>query len=427
MADSADSGLAPSPYRALSHAGFRWYLLSMVAAALASEVQSVAVGWQIYQLTGDPLSLGLIGLAGAVPFLSTVLFAGHFADIYDRRWICLLALGALLVCTSTLMVLSATGIVATHHWLIYGVVMAASLARSVLTPARGALVSEVVPREWFEAATRMRTACFQLGQVFGRSGSGFIYAAGIALGSGAAFSYAVSGGLLLVALAGMIALRHQPAPREVAAAPVLTSLAGGLRHVTGQRVLFGAMLLDFIGVLFGDAIVLLPIFADKVLAMGPEGLGILRAAPAAGALAMAVLLTHLPPFRHAGRALLLGMAGFGLSMVGFGLSTSFWLSLALLTFSGAMDYISVMVRSTLVQVLTPRNLLGRVTAVQHIFIGAGNEIGAFESGLAARLMGLVPSVVFGGLVTLGVVGAVARWNPELRRLGALRGDEAKSA
>ena len=410
----------PSPYQALRVPAFRWYLTSTIAASLASEVQSVAVAWQIYQITGDPLSLGLIGLAGAVPFLSTVLFAGHLADIHDRRLVSILAVLALLVCTVTLAACSYTGIAAAHHWTIYAVIMAASLARSFLTPARGALVSEVVVPELFEAATRMRTACFQLGQVCGRSASGFIYAGGVALGLGAAFSYAISAVLMLVSLLALLALVHQPTPRHPDREPVLASLRSGVRHVVGHRLLFGAMVLDFVGVLFGDAIILLPIFAEEVLKVGPEGLGILRAAPAAGAVVMAILITHLPPFRHAGRAMLLAVAAFGASMIGFGLSTSFLLSLVLLTVSGAMDYISVVVRGTLVQVLTPRHLLGRVTSVQHIFIGAGNEIGAFESGLAARLLGLVPSVVFGGVMTLGTVAAMARWNPEFRRLGDLR-------
>ena len=377
-------------------------------------------------MTGDPLALGLIGLAGALPFLSTVLFAGHLADIHDRRHISLAAIALLLLSTLLLMTLSATGAVVEHRWTIYGVVMLASLARSVLTPARGALVAEIVAPEQFEAATRMRSACFQLSQVCGRSGSGFIYAGGIALGLGAAFSYGMSALLLLVSLGAMLRLHHRHIPREHPG-PVLASLGGGIRHVTGQPVLFGAMLLDFIGVLFGDAIALLPIFAADVLAVGPQGLGILRAAPAAGALATAVVIAHMPPMQRAGRTLLCAMAGFGLTMIGFGLSTSFWLSLGLLALSGAFDYISVVVRSTLVQVLTPRHLLGRVTAVQHIFIGAGNEIGAFESGLAARVMGLVPSVVFGGLVTVGTAGAVARWNRGLRQLGALRQPETKNA
>lgn len=409
-----------SPYHALRIPAFRWYIVSTLAASFASEIQSVAVGWQIYQLTNDPLALGLIGLAGAVPFLTTVLFAGHVADIANRKVIAGLALVATALCSLFLMTVSYHGLVVEHQWLIYAAIMGASLARSFLTPARGALVAEIVPESLFEASTRMRTACFQLGQVVGRSGSGFIYAAGLSLGFGAAFSYAVSGGLLLLALVALLMMAHTPAPRHQDPEPVLASLGSGLRQVTGQPILLGAMVLDFVGVLFGDAIALLPIFAHEVLAVGPEGLGILRAMPAVGAVAMAILLTNLPPFRHAGRALLCGMAGFGLSMIGFGLSTSFALSLVLLAISGAMDYISVVVRGTLVQVLTPRHLLGRVTAVQHIFIGAGNEIGSFESGAAARLMGLVPSVVFGGVVTLGVVGGVAKWCPSLRKLGSLR-------
>jgi hypothetical protein len=220
-----------------------------------------------------------------------------------------------------------------------------------------------------------------------------------------------------VALAGV---RHTPAPLPATAGSVAESLATGVRFVRGQPVLLGALTLDLFSVFFGGATALLPVFAADVLHVGPQGLGLLRAAPSAGAVVMSLALAHRPPIRRAGRALLVAVALFGLSMIGFGLSRSFTLSLALLAFSGMVDMVSVVIRSTLLQLLTPEHLLGRVSSVNQIFIGSSNEIGAFESGVAARLLGTVPSVVFGGSVTLLVVAVTAWRVPQLRKLREIR-------
>ncbi len=403
---------------ALRLPAYRWYLAALVASMLANELQTVAVGWQLYEATHDPLSLGLIGLAGVVPFVSTVLVAGHVADICDRRRVALVAMSALALCTLALTALSASGVAMAHHWTIYAAVVAAGFARSFLMPARGALAAELVPRPLLEQATRLRSSLFQLAAVAGRSASGFIYAGGVALGWGAAFTYGVAVLLLLAALAGLAAIRRAPPPRATPE-PVLRSLTGGVRYVLRSRILFGAMVLDLLGVLFGDAIILLPIFADQVWRIGPEGLGVLRAAPAAGAVAMALLLARRPPFRHAGRTLLLAVGCFGVAQIGFALAPWFPLAALALAVSGACDFVSVLVRGALLQVLTPPALLGRVTAVQQVFIWSSNELGAFESGVAARLLGLVPSVVVGGAVTLAVTGVVAWRNRALRGLGRI--------
>jgi MFS family permease len=421
-ADSATRPDAPIPERdartsaPLRFPAYRWYLLAMIAALLANEFQTVAIWLQLYESTGDPLSLGLIGLAGLIPFASTVLIAGHVADAYDRRVVTLWALTALIGCTGTLAGLSLAGVVRNHVWIIYGVVAASGIARSFLNPARGALGAELVPPTMLEQGARLRSSVFQLGLGVGRSLSGFIYTLGASLGLVATFSYGVATVLLIAALFATMAIRRPPRMQLPTVEPMLLKLTSGVRFVLGSRILFGAMLLDLLGVLFGDAIILLPFFADRVLHVGPEGLGLLRAAPTAGAVLMALVLARRSTFAHAGRTLLLAVAAFGVAQAGFALSTSFAVSAFFLLCSGALDFISVMVRGALVQVLTPSHLLGRVTAVGQVFIWSSNELGAVEAGAAARLLGLVPSVVVGGLVTVAVTGMTAWLNPALRRL-----------
>lgn len=410
---------AAGAWAPLRIANFRWYLGALVAAMLANEFMTMAVGWQLYEATNDPWALGLVGLAGALPFMSTVLIGGHLADRLDRRWICLWAFAGLILCSVALVLLSSSGIAYSHHWTIYGVVAASAFMRSFLMPARGALCSELVPTELLELATRLRSTIFQLGSVIGRCISGFVYAGGAALGLGAAFTHGVVATLLVAALVMMAAIRRKPPQRTPHDEPMLASLAGGVRFVTGNRVLFGAMLLDLLGVLFGEAIILLPIFADQVFGLGPEGLGLLRAAPAIGAVAMAMLLMGRPPFSRAGRTLLWAVGLFGLSQIGFALSPWFPLAVVFLALGGAMDFISVVVRNSMLQVMTPAHLLGRVTSVQQVFIWSSNELGALESGAAARLLGLVPSVVAGGVATLVVTAGIAWRNVPLRRLGRI--------
>ncbi len=421
-ADSAALPAAPGPEQGaratapLRFPAYRWYLGAMIAALLANEFQTVAIWLQLYESTGDPLSLGLIGLAGLIPFASTVLIAGHVADAYDRRVVTLWALAALIVCTGTLAGLSLAGVVRNHVWIIYAVVAASGIARSFLNPARGALGAELVPPAMLEQGARLRSSVFQLGLGVGRSLSGFIYTLGASLGLVATFSYGVATVLLIASLFATLAIRRPPRVQPQTLEPMLLKLTSGVRFVLGSRLLVGAMLLDLLGVLFGDAIILLPFFADRVLHVGPEGLGLLRAAPTAGAVLMALILARRPPFAHAGRTLLLAVAGFGIAQACFALSTWFALSAFFLLCSGALDFISVMVRGAMVQVLTPSHLLGRVTAVGQVFIWSSNELGAVEAGAAARLLGLVPSVVVGGMVTVVVAGLTSWLNPDLRRL-----------
>ncbi len=405
------------PYASLRIPNFRWFIAGLLTMNLATQLQGVVVAWQVYALTQDPLSLGLIGLAEALPFIGFALPAGHVADRRNRLRVSRAAIAALLVCSVAL--LSYTlypGLLRRDRvWPVYLVIFLSGIARSFLQPARTALSAEVVPRALFPNAVTWRSSTWQLAAVLGPALGGLLYGFGSAT---AAYSADVA--LMLVALFALAQIRHTPAPPPPSNDSVLQSLVSGVRFVRKQPVILGALTLDLFSVLFGGAVALLPIFAAEILHVGPEGLGLLRAAPAAGAVLVSVWLAHRPPLGRAGRTLLLNVALFGVAMIGFGLSRSFFLSLGLLAASGMVDTVSVVVRSTLLQVLTPDHLLGRVSAVNAIFIGSSNEIGAFESGVAAKLLGTVPSVVLGGLATLGVVAVVAVRVPELRRLREIR-------
>ena len=305
-------------------------------------------------------------------------------------------------------------------WPIYVVIFASGIARSFLQPARQALGAELVPRQLYPNAVAWRSSIWQFAAVVGPALGGLLYGFG-----GPAVAYGVDLALVAIALSALATLSrptlHPPAvpSAESSEVSIAESLGVGIRFVRSQPVLLGALTLDLFSVLFGGATALLPIFAADILHVGPEGLGVLRAAPSVGAVLMSLVLAHRPPLRRSGAVLLLNVALFGLAMIGFGLSRHFVLSTVLLAVGGAVDMVSVVIRSTLLQVSTPRALFGRVSSVNQIFIGSSNEIGAFESGVAARLLGTVPSVVFGALVTLLVVGMTAWRVPELRRLGRL--------
>ncbi|MEP7227233.1 MAG: MFS transporter [Gemmatimonadales bacterium] len=405
------------PYAALRIPNFRWFVASLMAMTVATQIQAVVVAWQIYELTHDPLSLGLIGLAEAVPFIGVALFAGHIADRVNRLRISLVALTALFLCSLTLLGFTLSpGIISVGRiWPIYLVIFLSGVARSFLQPARSALGAELVPRELYPNAVTWRSSTWQLAEVVGPAIGGLVYGFGSATAA-----YGTDAAIMAIGVLSLAGMRHSPAPSTLSNESFRESLATGIRFVRGQRVVLGALTLDLFSVLFGGAVALLPVFAAEILHVGPEGLGVLRAAPAVGAVLMSVVLAHLPPLRQAGKALLISVVVFGLSIIGFGLSRDFLLSLALLAVSGMSDTVSVVIRSTLLQVLTPDHLLGRVSSVNAIFIGSSNEIGAFESGAAARLIGTVPSVVLGGLATLVVVAVTAVKVPELRRLKEIR-------
>jgi len=340
------------------------------------------------------------------------LYAGHVADRATRRTIAIGGTFALLLSAVALLLLTITpgAIGASRVWPVYVVVALSATARSFMRPAVFALSAEVLPRELYPNGVAWRSSTWHLAAVAGPAAGGLLYGF-----SGPALAYGAVIAAMTIGLAVLASLAHRTRPAVVDEIPISESLKSGIRFVTGEQVLLAAMTLDLFAVLFGGAVALLPAFA-KLLNTGPEGLGILRAAPAIGSIVTGIVIAHRAPMRRAGFALFTSVAGFGVCIIAFALSREFWLSFALLVCSGVLDNVSVVIRSTLLQTRTPTHLLGRVAAVNQIFIGSSNEIGAFESGLAARLLGVVPSVVFGGCMTLIVVAITAWRAPRLRRL-----------
>lgn len=406
------------PYAPLRLPGFRWFVASVLTMAMGAQIQGVVVAWQMYALTHDPLALGMVGLAEALPFVSLALPAGHVADLHDRRRIALTALVALFGCSLALAALSRFAAhVPAARLGVYAIIVGCGVARSFLLPARNALSAEVVPRPLYASSVAWRTGIWQVAAVSGPAVGGVLYA-----WVGPTTSYLVAASLMAFAF-GAVARVRVVAPRvRTARSNLLSSVREGIVFLLERKLFLGAMTLDLLAVLFGGATALLPIFAEQILHSGPRGLGMLRAAPAIGAVLMSMFLALRPPHRRAGPKFLAAVAIFGVTIVGFALSRSFALSVFLLALGGAADMLSINFRSTMVQVLVPPEMLGRVSSVNQIFIGSSNEIGAFESGVAARLLGTVPSVVLGGVITIAVTLGVAWRIPELRRLDRIEGE-----
>jgi MFS family permease len=398
-------------YAAFRFPNFGRFIVSLLAMTVGAQVQAIVVSWQIYQVTRDPLALGLVGLAEVVPYVSVALLAGHVVDRGDRRRISLWSLTVLLAATVTLFVLALIWPVPRVVWPYYVIIAICGLARSFLQSARSPLVAELVPREVFANAATWRSSTWQLASVVGPALGGLSYAT-----FGARLTFGANIVLAIVALVAMRLIRHVAPARALASASFVESLGESWRYLRGQPVILGALTLDMFAVFFGGATALLPIFADRILHVGPRGLGFLQAAPGAGAVLMAFVIAHRGPFQRAGRTLLTVVTIFGVCMIGFALSRTFLLSFAFLFIGGAADNISAVIRSTLLQILVPQELLGRVSSVNAIFIGSSNELGAFESGVAAKLLGVVPSVMFGGAMTLLIVAIVSWRVPSLRRL-----------
>jgi MFS family permease len=406
----ADGERAPaSP--PLRNRGFLGLLAYRILAILSYQIVAVTVGWHVYELTHDPLALGLVGLAEVIPYFCTAPFAGYLVDHLPRRKLGMAASGGLAL-TATILMGIATGWLPSHGTpLIYMAIALTGMVRAFLTPIYNALFARVLPRTQFARGAGVGSVVFQLGLVIGPALGGLLVGWS---GKGAAYGLAVA--LAIGAALALALLRVTELPAALERAPVFASIHEGLRFVFGHQVLLGALALDMFSVLFGGAVALLPAFIKDILHAGPEALGILRAAPAVGAVLVGVWLSRRPPELNAGRLLLAAVAGFGLCIIGFALSRELWLSAALLLASGLCDGVSVVIRSTILQLATPDEMRGRVSAINGIFIGSSNELGAFESGVAAKLLGLVPSVIFGGCMTLGVVAATAKLAPKLRRL-----------
>jgi MFS family permease len=405
-----------NPYAALRIPEFRLYITARFCVTLAIQVQSVVVAWQVYELTKDPLSLGLIGLAEAIPSIGVSLYAGHVADVVQRKRIILFCVATLLACSSALLAFTFTAgsFFSLYGVLpIYGVIFVSGIARGFLSPAFFSFMPQLVPRELYSNAVTWNSTLWETATIAGLALGGVLYIFGVQL------AYTIDVALTLVGLSLLTMIGNKPLPASTTEEGVSEKIKAGLRFVFQNKIILSAISLDLFAVLFGGAVALLPIFADEVLHVGSVGLGVLRASPSIGALMMAFYITHNPIQKNAGKILLYCVAGFGVCMILFALSTNFWLSLFILVVSGGFDCISVIIRSTLLQTLTPENMKGRVSAVNHIFVGSSNEIGMFESGFVAKLMGAVPSVIFGGCMTLAVVGVTSWVSKSIRQLQRL--------
>jgi MFS family permease len=400
------------PYQSLRFRDFRWLLIATTFAFMAAQLQSLVLGWQVYERTHDPLTLGWIGLSEAIPFLGLSLLGGWAADHWDRRILCIVAT-ALSLLGAILLVFLAQSTNNLAVWPFYAIQAFAGVSRALSRPASQALGTDLIPRDAYGNAATWRSSCFHFSMVAGPALGGLLFAAG-----GGQLAYKV---LALLYLAGLVALYsvRDPKERSSRVSGENASLVAGVKFVFSNRLILSALSLDLFAVLFGGAIALLPAFAHDILHIGPAGLGLMRTAPAVGAIAMAFVVAHRRPSERAGIILLLSVAAFGITWILFASSRNLVWSLLLLAASGAFDNVSVILRATLVQTLTPSQMMGRVQAVNGFFIGSSNEIGAFESGLAARVFGLVPSVILGGCLTLVVVGLVSKMVPELRKLGRI--------
>jgi MFS family permease len=397
------------PYAALRYKAFSMYLAGWIVGVIGDQMLEVAVGWDIYSRTHDALSLGWVGLVSAAPIILLALFAGQLADRFDRRKIVLISQLMRGLCVLVLAWIS-------YHrgpiGSMYLVLLGAAICKAVGWPARSALLPSLVDPVDFPNAVNWNSMAFQTSATAGPALGGLIVRFSV---PAAYIASAICAAIFALSL-GNVRTRGQQTVRQP---PTLQSLAAGIRFVSKNKIILATITLDLFAVLLGGATYLLPIFARDILHVGAVGFGWMRAVPSIGALGMGLLIAHLPPMKRAGRAMLWAVTGFGVATIVFGLSRNYWLSLAMLFLAGAFDNISVLVRHTLVQVLTPDSMRGRVSAVNNIFIGASNELGGFESGLTARLFGTVTSVVGGGIGTILVVLTTAWIWPQVRKFGSL--------
>lgn len=399
----------------LQYKEFKLFLTTRVFLTIALQIQAVIVGWHIYKITQDPFSLGLIGLAEAIPALSIALYAGHVADVSSKRKILLNSIWVLLFCSVGLTLTSSDLFVFgfSENWSVnamYVFIFLSGFARGFYAPAGFSFIAQLVDKSQLVTASTLNSSAWQVAAIFGPALGGVLYAW---IGITPTFLIVL---ICIVVAAGCVAyIKPKPIVSHNTGQSIGQRLSEGIKYVFNNKVILGAISLDLFAVLFGGAVALLPVFANEILAVGPQGLGIMRAAPSLGASITMLWLSFSTPIKKPGVVLLFCVAAFGASTIGFAISTSFYLSLLMLFLIGAFDSVSVVIRGNILQLQTPDEMRGRVSAVNTMFIGSSNEIGAFESGLAAKLMGTVPSVIFGGCVTLGVVAFTAIKAPMLKK------------
>lgn len=409
------------PYAALRFRDYRVFQAGWMMSVIGSQITSAAIGWEIFDRTGSKLALAWIAGIQAVPLVFLALPAGALADMFDRR--------RLIQITCFLAACCSLGLAFSSYRpgsvpLMYGLMLLMSTALTLGRPARSALLPQIVPPWAFTNAITWNSSVFQIASMAGPALAGLVIARSLARFHSVwvAYAFDAAGGLAFCAMMFALPRPRYARPRAPGDAneTMLSKIAAGVRFVWGRDIILATLTLDLFAVLLGGAAYLMPVFAKDILHVGSVGFGWLRAAEAIGAFCMGMLIAHLPPMKRAGRAMLLAVAGFGVVTIAFGLSHNFWLSFAMIFLVGACDNVSVVVRHSLVQILTPDSMRGRVSAVNNIFVGASNELGGMESGLTAHAFGPVASVVGGGIGTILVVGAIGWLFPTVRRFGPLQ-------
>lgn len=389
------------PFAALRYREFRSYLGMRFFFTFAYQMQAVIIGFHIYHLTKDPLALGLIGLSEAIPAISIALYGGYVADKSEKRGLLMKIFFAVFLCSIIMLVVTskqASSFVPSNYVVptLYSMIFCIGLARGFFGPATFSIMAQILPKDLYTNASTWSSSSWQLASILGPAIGGLVYGF-----YGITPTYLVIIGFILVSLVCIFFLKTHP-PTYIPKESIVKSLTEGVQFVFKSKMMLGAMSLDLFSVFFGGAVALLPVFANDILKVGPEGLGLMRAAASFGAVLTLLAMTKFSPMNKPWRNLLLAVTGFGISIICYGLSKSFYLTLFFLFCEGAFDSVSVVIRSTLMQLLTPNEMRGRVSAVNSMFIGSSNEIGAFESGLTAKLMRTVPAVVFGGSMTIGI-------------------------
>lgn len=401
------------PYAALRIREFVLFISTRFFLTLAIQMQGVIVGWQIYKYTKDELALGMIGLAEAIPFIVVSLFSGHVADTVSRKRIILISSFFLILSTFSLLYISIDSLEVIKNYgtsPIYFIIGCIGVIRGFFSASFSSFMSQIVPRELYANSATWNSTVWHIASIIGPAAAGFICAISFEV------AYEVNIVFIALSICSLLFIASKPLPRREKKESLRQSLSVGINFVFKNQLILGALSLDLFAVLFGGAVAMLPAYADKVLHVGSVELGFLRAAPALGAVIMAIIIAYKPPTHNAGRNLFISIGAFGFATILFGISTNYYLSLFFLMLTGAFDNVSVVIRHTILQLSTPDDMRGRVSSVNSIFIGSSNEIGGFESGVAARVMGLKPSVVFGGIMTIIIVGATAKIAPKLRSL-----------
>lgn len=391
------------PYAALRYREFRSYLGMRFFFTFAYQMQAVIIGFHIYHLTKDPLALGLIGLCEAIPAISIALYGGYIADKSEKRGLLLKIFVCVFLCSLIMLVATSRQM---HAYvpvsyiipIMYSMVFGIGMARGFFGPATFSLMAEIIPKELYPNSTTWNSSSYMSASILGPAAGGLVYGF-----FGITTTYLIILAFIFIALVCIFFLKSHP-PRYIPKESIMKSLTAGVQFVFKNKMMLGAMSLDLFSVFFGGAVALLPVFANDILKVGSEGLGLMRASASAGAVLTMLAMTRISPMNKPWRNLLIAVVGFGTSIICYGLSKNFYITLIFLFLEGSFDSISVIIRSTIMQLLTPDDMRGRVSAVNSMFIGSSNEIGAFESGLTAKLMRTVPAVVFGGCMTIVVAG-----------------------